>query len=222
LLLFFGIAALVSRREENDKLIAVMAVSILPLFFFSTWRAEDTARYMLPLLIPISLIGGIFISNVFDWLKKHGTWVGVILIIIFLITTWFYGQQKLNTMEQVKQFIPGFFDGCKWVDKNTPQDSIVFSTYTHHVGYACNRRTAASVPDLPEMFLTYNDTAYEHMKAHGFDYVFIIQGLISQQEFSENYPVKFVQYIESSPHYKLVYDNTKVYGQAGVKVYQVL
>ena len=60
------------------------------------------------------------------------------------------------------------------------------------------------------------------MKLNKINYVFIIEGLISLQEYAENYPLRFVQYIENSNKFKLVYDNRNIYGQAGVRIYQVL
>jgi hypothetical protein len=57
---------------------------------------------------------------------------------------------------------------------------------------------------------------------HGINYIFVIVGLISPVPYTENYPADFVKYLETDPKYKLVHDNTAVYGSAGVKIYQVL
>jgi len=218
----FGLGHAILRKKDLDKKLILLLLTSLILFFFSTARAEDTARYMIPMLIPMTMIGGIFISQIYEKINNFNAIVAAIFIIIFVFSVWVYGQEKLDAMVKVKQFIPGFFDGCDWIDKNTPEDSILFTAYDHRVGYGCNRRTAGNAPDKALMFLVYDDRSYDHMKDHGIDYVFIIEGLISPYELSENYPVKFIEYVDTSDKFSMIYDNRNIYGKAGIRIYEVL
>jgi len=173
-------------------------------------------------VIPIAMMGGVFISATYENVKNYNKYIAVLVILILLYGSWIYAVEKIDTMKAVKSFIPGFFEGCKWVDKNTPEDSILVSVYGHQTAYQCNRVVFYGT-DGPEIFLTNNDTAYQHLKLHGADYIFVIEGLISTANLSENYPLSFVQYLESNTTaYELVYDNREQYGQAGVRVYQVI
>ena len=217
----FSIAFIGVRKKIIDKELILWLISIIPLLYFSTWRAEDTARYLLPLVVPMAIISGIFISNAHEKIKKYNSMIAIFFIIILIASASYYGYEKITIMKQVKQFSPGFFDACDWVKENTPQDSIILTKFASRVAYQCDRKIGY-IPHGPTVFLAYNDSSYEHMKLHGIDYVYIIEGLISNQELAEYYPYRFVQYIESSPHFKLVYDNRNVYGVNGVRIYEVL
>lgn len=221
ILFIFGFAMLLLKKQRFDKFLILWLLCILPLIYFSTWRAEDTARYMLPMVIPVAIISGVFVSNAYNYLKKYNIALGIIFILIFICCTWYYGQEKLNTMIHVKQFVPGVFDACNWMKGNTPKDSTFIATYGQQVAYQCDRKVV-----YPEngaaIYLTNNDTSYEHIRLNKVDYIYIIESLITLQSYAENYPLAFVQYIDSSSHFKLVYDNRNKYGQAGVRIYQVL
>lgn len=221
MLFLFGVTFLAVKKVKLSYFLALWLISSFLLIFFSTWRAEDTARYLLPMILPMSLTIGLFVSDVYDWLKRYNFVLAVLLILVIFLSAWPFGQEKINVMYQVKQFVPGFFDGCKWMQQNTPEDSLVLAKYSSRLTYQCYRNVGA-YPDSPDLFLSYNDNSYEHMKMHGFDYVFIIEALISQNEYAESYPYKFVGYIENSDKFKLVYDNRNVYGRAGVRIYEVL
>ena len=52
--------------------------------------------------------------------------------------------------------------------------------------------------------------AYEHLKLHGIDYVYIQKFSISFGRNWPNYPVSFVNYLRNSPNYENVYENNDV------------
>ncbi len=228
ILLFFGLASLALRKDKLSLFVGVwffiFLVVLLQQSFFGG-RAEDTPRYTLFGFASLAIIAGIFANDGFDFLKKlhvkFGVIVGIILILLILSSLWIYGADKLNTMKGVKSFSAGFFDACNWVDRNTPKDSYVFSTYAQHVAYHCSRNSTVNLPDQGFIQLTNNDTAYEHLKLHGFDYVFVPSFTISIAPYGESISLKMLNYLDSSDKFQKVYDNSDRY-QDYVLVFRVL
>lgn len=220
ILFFFGLAVVLTRRGINDKILLLLFASILPLIMFSTWRAEDTARYMLPLNIPMALISGIFVSEIYNTSSRKHIVIGVAVLIIALGFAWIYGSEKISTMMQVKQFVPGVIEGCKWVRENTPENSILFATYAAQVRHQCER--TLGVAGAEEVMLGNESISYGQMKLNGINYVFVINGLIVSRNLTENYPEQFVRMMENSTKFKKVYDNGDRFGSASVRVFEVL
>ncbi len=221
-LFFLGLALAIERKGLYDKIFLLLLLSALPLFAFSTWRAEDTARYMLPLNIPMVLISGAFIGALFSAARKKHILIGIVILLFVAGFSWIYGNEKLTTMSQVKQFVPGVFDACDWVKKNTPEDSVLFATYGSQIRYQCERRLAIA-RDAEEVMLGNESVSYEHLKLNGINYVYVINGLITPQKLQENYPQSFVQMMENSTNFKKVYDNNDKFGpSASVRIFEVL
>ena len=217
---FLGLALLILRRNNSDKMLLILLASIIPLFYFSTWRAEDTARYMLPLVIPASLIGGSFVLEVFNSLAKKHILIGIVLIIVVFGFSWIYGKEKIYTMLQVKQFVPGAIDACKWVRENTDENSILFATYGSQIRYQCERKLLAN--NAEEIMLGNESTSYNYLKLNGINYVFVINGLIAPAKLQENYPQQFVDMMEKSTFFKKIFDNTEKFGSNGARIFEVL
>lgn len=230
ILFIFGIASFLVKKPKMSVFLASWLLIFIPIFllsstsefFGSTGRAEDTARYTLPLVIPIAMIAGVFIEDLLESVKKYSKIISIIFAILILFSLLFYAQQKLDTMRNVKEFSPGFFEGCDWIRQNTPEDSILFSIYAHHTMYYCNRKSISFLPDNAEIQLTNNDTAYEHLKLHEFDYVFVQAFTLSDIAYREVITTSFLNYLETSDKFEKVYDNTDVYGNGGIRLYKLL
>ncbi len=218
----FGLTFFLVERNEFHKYILISFIAFLLLVEFSLFRAEDTARYMLPLLVPMAIAGGSFLSALYDRVGSKSRIIALCLIAVVVFALWVPGKQKIDTMFSVKSFVSGVFDGCDWIKKNTPEDAALLATYTRQVGYSCERRAGAG-PGGEVIFLSNNEASYEAIKKDGFDYVFVIVGLITDTAYAENYPRGFVAYLdEDTAHFEKAYDNTAKYGQAGVIIYKVL
>lgn len=228
ILMFFGLASLAAKKDKLSLFVGawffIFLVVLLQQSFFGG-RAEDTPRYTLFGFVSLAILAGIFANDGFDFLKKFrgkiGLVFGIIFIILVLSSLWIYGSDKINTMRSVKAFSPGFFDACSWVDRNTPKDSYVFSTYAQHIAYHCNRNSTTNLPDQGFIQLTNNDSAYEHLKLHGFNYVFVPSFTVSIVPYGESISLKMLSYMETSGKFQKVYDNSDRY-QDYVLVFKVL
>jgi 4-amino-4-deoxy-L-arabinose transferase-like glycosyltransferase len=223
ILLIFGIINILSKRIDKN-IFLVLSVLIFVLIFVvgGGYRAEDTARFLVPAVIGISMVSGYLMDNIYNELKKYNKIIGIIVMLIILVFVFLYGLEKINTMPQVKQFSKAFFEACDWVKKDTPNDTLIFSIYSHQATYKCERISTATVPDKKEIQLTNNDTAYEHLKLHGFNYIFIQGFVVSQEPYEDSISIEFLNYIDSSPHFEKVFDNTNIYGNSGMLIYKVL
>lgn len=221
ILLIFGIVNVLLKKQNFGLFILLLFLAFTPLFLSAT-RAEDVARYIVPMVVPIAIIAGLFVADCYSYLKKYHIAIAVMFMVIFFVSVWFYGQEKINTMAQVKQFAPSFFEGCKWIKMSTPKNSTMLSLHAHPTAYNCDRAVQWELPDKGLILLTNNDTSYEHLKLHGIDYVYVQYFSLSAVAYGQTYPLAFVQYMESSDKFKKVFDNSNVYGRSGVAVYQVL
>lgn len=225
----FGIAGLIAKKKNMNLMHLSWILVLIPIFYLSTTnafnaaaRAEDAARYTLPLVAPLAALAGIFLTDVFEWTKKYSKYLAIIIVGLMLIMPMLSAYNKAEGMKSVKAFSDGFFEGCDWIEKNTPENSLLFSVYAHHTMYFCNRKAIRYLPDSAEIQITNNDTAYEHLKLHGFDYVFVQAFTLSYDAYSEVTMVDFLNYMEESEKFERVLDNTNVYGNSGVILYKIL
>jgi 4-amino-4-deoxy-L-arabinose transferase-like glycosyltransferase len=231
ILLIIGLGLSISELK-NKNILKISIISLLasiPIIIFSLERAEDTARYMLPMNIGIVMIIGFLLNAIYENSKKINKYLAITIIVIILFymwgpisdPSWGSGQQKIDTMKSVKQFSPGFIDACNWVKENTPQNAVLLSTYEYHTRYQCNRNSIIG-ESKGEVFLSFNDTSYDYMKLNGITHIFVIKSLISEGKFSENYPIEFINYIENSNKFKQIFDNEQSFGPNSIIIYEVL
>jgi len=221
ILFMIGLSYVIIKNNNISQISIITLLSTTPLILFSTQRAEDTARYLLPMNISIAIIVGLISYELYNFGKKYNKYLGYLIAILIIFSLGIYGQEKIEMMKIVKQFSPGFIEGCKWVRENTPKDSVLISPYFHHTRYQCDR-TVAIAGDEEEIYLTFNKTSYEHMKLNGINYIVVMLNLVTEQKIIEAYSIDFITYIDSSSDFKKVYDNSNEYGNSGIMVYEVL
>jgi len=224
--LLFGIAFYIpNKKEEISFLFAPwLFIFFLITVYFSIYggRAEDIPRYTLFGYPAVSATIALFLGGVYDFVKRKTKILAILLVVILLVPVLPTAHSKLLTMKNVKSFVPGFFEGCDWIKMNTPEDSLIYTIYAHHTSYACNRKTFSSVPDQEIIQLAADNRSYEHLKLHGADYVYVQYFTVGEQPYRETTPVAFLQYMDSSPNFEKVFDNTNTYGRAGVILYKIL
>ncbi|OGI12564.1 hypothetical protein A3K64_01510 [Candidatus Micrarchaeota archaeon RBG_16_36_9] len=223
ILLLFGIVNALQKKGDKDTfLLLSLFVFVLIFFLGGGARSEDTARFLVPAVVGISMICGSFIDDLYAAGKKYNKYLSVFGILVILITVSFFGYEKLSGMTQVKQFSKAFFEACSWIKKNTNSTDLIFSIYSHQATYTCDRISTATTPDKEEIQLTNNDTSYQHLKLNGFDYVFVQGFAVSQVAYRDSISISFLNYLSNSQNFKKVFDNTDVYSNGGMLVFKVL
>ena len=209
LLLVGGIALCVINRNNYFSVPLVFLLSSLVLFKFATGRVEDAARYVLPVVIPVSVVAAIYASKLISFEKKHFKYAGIIIILIFAALVAQPGLAKVSVMSSVKQFSPAFVEANQWLKLNTAKDSVVLSLWTAATVYHSERRAMWSVAELGDILLTNTDEkVLPPLKKHGVNYILVAKFSISDQAYQQTYPIQFVNYLQSSNHFKNVFENT--------------
>jgi 4-amino-4-deoxy-L-arabinose transferase-like glycosyltransferase len=224
--LLFGIAALIYRRDAWYVLVPWFGLFVLLTFQQSLYggRAEDIPRYTLFGFPALALVAGIFFADAYDFLKKYNRILAGLLVCLVLLFAVPGMLQKMDGMKSAKTFPAGFYDACNWVQANTDADARLFTPYQHAMSWLCDRRGYAGgeVPDVPLILSANNDTAYQRLKAHGTNYIFIPEFVVSDVAYGGTISTGMISYMDSSSHFKLVFDDRNVYGNAGVRIYQIL
>ena len=183
--------------------------SSLVLFKFATGRVEDAARYVLPVVIPVSVVAAIYASKLISFEKKHFKYAGIIIVLIFAALVAQPGLAKVSVMSSVKQFSPAFVEANQWLKLNTAKDSVVLSLWTAATVYHSERRAMWSVAELGDILLTNKDEkVLPPLRKHGVNYILVAKFSISDQAYQQTYPIQFVNYLQSSNHFKNVFENT--------------
>ena len=212
------------RKNKAWAVFIPLVLMLVAVMFYMNGRAEDVPRNTLFGFPGIAVLGGTFVAGVYNFLKTKGTWLAVIFAILIISGIGFYAVQKLDVMLSVKHNLDGLVTGCQWIKANTPADSIIYGIYGHQIAYQSERKVfSGGLPDQSDIRDTHNDTSYEHLKLHGFDYIVIEKFTVSNQGTSaEITPVQFVSYLDGSTHFKKVYDGTVTFGTSGITVYKIL
>lgn len=209
LLLVGGIALCIINRNNYLSVPLVFLLSSLLLFKFATGRVEDAARYVLPIAIPVSVVAAIYAFRLTSFEKKHFRYAGIIIVLVFAVLVAQPGLAKISVMSSVKQFSPAFVEANQWLKQNTPEDSVVLSLWTAATVYHSERRAMWSVAELGDILLTNtDDKVLPPLKKHGVDYILVAKFSISEQAYQQTYPIQFVNYLQSSNHFKNVFENT--------------
>jgi len=203
-----GIFYLLQSREKDKVLLLMIFVSFIPIYYIAfKSRAEDTARWLMPLVPVMAVVASSYMKLIYEFLEKNLKTISIVFFIVLIFFAYKNFNQKLLVMNQVKKFSPAFLQACEWVKANTPKDARLGAiVYMPAAGYNCDRNIAAGGPDV---VLSQNKTlmlSVLHMQ--NASHLFIQKALIAWDDakLSERHPISFVRYLESNPQ-----DFVKVY-----------
>jgi hypothetical protein len=132
--------------------------------------------------------------------------LAIIFLVVILSWSFYSASTKAESLRPQKQFSEAFFEGCDWIRKNTPKDSLIYTLWGHRAYYHCKRDPIGNnKPGINDALLLQNESAYDIFKRHGVDYLYIQKFSIKQGQEKVSYPLDFIRYIETSPHYRKVY-----------------
>jgi hypothetical protein len=196
---FFG-------RNKINVFVLIMLLVFLLVFFTSTSRAEDTARYTLAWVPVIAMIAGKYFEELYNFIKKYQKYLALVVFVLVIIFSYQNLIEKLNIMKQVKQFSPLFFEACDWIKENTDESALISTIWSARAVYSCQRNATGVFSDLrrtedPEQTV-------KLAKELGITHFFIQKFSLSNEIMIEKYSIDFVQFLENNPEYfKKVYEN---------------
>jgi 4-amino-4-deoxy-L-arabinose transferase-like glycosyltransferase len=204
-----GLILFFMKRNQTDILILLVLIIIIPLVSIEIMgRAEDVARYTLIWIPAISIISAKYFEELYNFIKKYQKYLALLVFIFVIIFSYLNLVEKLNTMKQVKQFSPLFFEACDWIKENTPKNAVISTFWSSRVVYSCQRNS----PGCPADLRLSNDVNYtlSVAKQFGITHIFIQKFSIDTQNkhLQENFDLDFVNLLGSNPKYfKKVYEN---------------
>lgn len=232
LVFFIGLIYLLVKMEKLDFVVItfLIAGSIIFAEYYQT-RAEDASRYTLFAVPVLALVCGIYLEKIMEILKSYYKYLGIGFLILILIVSYYNFYTKVLAMPQVKQFSPLFFDACKWVKQNIPENATLLSLYSAQTAYNCDRNAVWELQDLPDIVLGNSvNLTVSRLRANGIDWIFVQKFALSSQSNRDSYPTSFIAFLESNPQtFKKVFENGPDYntciqsgGCDGTAIYQVV
>lgn len=206
--LLCGLILVLNKKEFIGHILLMSLLFFLAIFYISTGRAEDTARYTLAWVSIIALISALWFEEAYKFLRKYQKYLALIVFVFVIFLSYQNLTGKLSVMAQVKQFSTTFFEACDWIKANTPEDSLLMTIWAHRAVYNCQRSAVGQVADI----VLSNDLNYtlQVAKEEGVTHVFIQKFSIdfSNQHLAERYDWSFVQLLETNTnHFKKIYED---------------
>ena len=204
----FGFVILYKKKNELFPYLSLFFLIFLAIFYISTNRAEDTARYTLAWVPSIALVSALFFDEIYKFLNSCHKYLGLLIFILVILLSFSNQKSKLDTMALVKQFSPSFFEACDWVKKNLPENATLMTIWAHRAIYNCQRNSLGNIADIA-LSKDLNHTL-EVAKKLGITHLFIQKFSIDlrNRHLAEKYDREFVEFLEAHPeHFEKIYEN---------------
>lgn len=206
---FAGLLISIYQMKKSDFVILISILTVILVFYQSTDRIEDTARYTLGWAPLIALVAGRYFSDVFDFIKKYQKYLALIVFVFVFVMSIINFSNKMSSMVQVKQFSPLFFQACDWVKSRpdqVPLNATMITVWNYATEYNCQRNTVGSMADI-SLSTDLNSTLHTAL-VNGIDFIFVQKFSLSNQALSETYSLNFIQFLESHPsNFVKIYEN---------------
>ena len=211
--LFFlcGLFLLINEKKIEDNLLILILISFLLIFYVSTGRAEDTARYTLNIVPVVAFVVGIYLDKLFIFLQTYHKTLALIVFVLVVVLSFMNMDRKLMVMKAVKGFSPTYFEACDWIKQNTKEDALLMGVWGNRFVYNCQRNAGgySDLPDSRDIILSGDlNLTVSRLKEHGITHIFVQKFSIDNKAYKEKYPVSFVQFLDNNPDvFVNVYEN---------------
>jgi 4-amino-4-deoxy-L-arabinose transferase-like glycosyltransferase len=213
-----GMLIIAKRREPADIVILASAIIFVLIFLqfggVVEGRSEDTARYFLSAIPLIAVASGTYWGSIRKDGHRYNGMIVLAVLAIVLIIAFYSFELRLAQLDNVKNFVPSFFQACNWIKNNLPEDAKLFSLHTYPTRYNCERASVWETPYKAEILLSNNITLVkEGLEKNGIDYIFVQKFSLSNTPLSQAYPVSFLDFMnQHNETFRLVYENGPQYG----------
>ena len=210
---------IIAKRRDPIDIVIIFTVVIFGFVFMqyggvTEGRSEDTARYFLSATPLIALAAGTYWGSIRKEGHKMNGWI-ILAVMAFVLAVAFYSfEVRLAQLDNVKNFVPSFFEACDWIKQNLPEDARMFSLNTYPTRYNCERASVWETAYKSDILLSNNITLVkEGLDNNGLDYVFVQKFALSNAAYSQAYPVAFIDLMRANNDtFELVYENGPAYG----------
>lgn len=186
--LFFMITGFVyyfnTKQAKEKNVIEIAGFTSALFFMFYIVRAYlggIEPRYLSIIFPQLALIGGIFIGDLNKKLILKNKYLSVITIILIFYGLFLSYQVALSTSQSVR-YPDDYIEVLTWIKQNTPQNSVVFTTYGGSVSmFAERKRVWNSLEEFPTIMTTQNSTyIHDTLKKYNVTHILIWKDVIAQ------------------------------------------
>jgi 4-amino-4-deoxy-L-arabinose transferase-like glycosyltransferase len=207
----------VKNTEEKKLLEIVMFISILFLaFYFSRFYMGGIEPRYLSIIFPqLALIGGIFIGVLNKKLSIKNKYF-IVVAIVLIIYGFFLSYQVAWSTSHSERYPANYIQALTWIKQNTPEDSVIFTTYGGSVSmFAERKRFWNMMEEFPTVMTTQNSTyVYQNLKKYNVTHVLIWRGVIAENYIMPGtnilgmFTYNFVNTVlNDTEHFKNIYGN---------------
>jgi 4-amino-4-deoxy-L-arabinose transferase-like glycosyltransferase len=211
-----GLVIIGHKKEKSDIMLILALISFFPIFYLSTGRSEDSARYTLGLIPVIALIAANYYEKIYDFVGNYRRQLALIVFILVIFFSFMNLINKLNDARHYdkanqqyvgyKLFSPSFFQATDFIKRNTTKDALIITTWDSQTEYNAQRNVVGlrTLPDSNDIINGDLNLTLSRLKINGITHVFIQKFSINDQYC----PLKFVQLLEGNPkNFVKIYEN---------------
>ncbi len=180
-------------------------------------RAEDAVRDVLIGVVPLFILGGIYLADSVKELlgnRTMGKQLAAILVALIVIFVSVYGYstsiKRVDEMKSVKQFSPDYIEACKWMDSNIPAGSYTINLWGTPCQFYAPKINSiwTDLTELPSiLFSDTDEKVVPLLERNGISYIVVAKFSISGSNVVTSTPSSFVKYMSNSTKFSLVYEN---------------
>ena len=169
--------------KNNTLLLSMFLILLFFVVYFIRGVTGIEPRYLSIIYPFFSIIGGIYLGTAFDKAKASSIFKWLVLIIIFFILI-FSVQTSFNsaigTHDSVR-YSPAYVESIRWLEKNTPEDSIIFTPLGGAVEYYGDRISFwAKMEEFPEIMSTDDATFIKDvLEKYNITHVLVWRGVVA-------------------------------------------
>ena len=131
---------IIIKRNDLDKRIFILTLMITTLCFYIFYIRAVEDRWVLLLLPLMSILCGMFLGKIYDWISEYGNWkwIGVIMITSLLIWSSYeqFNQAKVIIDNKMESYKDVKF-AAEWMQQNSQPNEIIMSqSYPQTIFYS--------------------------------------------------------------------------------------
>ncbi|MFH1228887.1 MAG: glycosyltransferase family 39 protein [Candidatus Aenigmatarchaeota archaeon] len=156
--------------------LAFIFIAIYYVFYFFDIGISEP-RNIFIIFPQFAFIGGFFLYKLSEKYK-----MSVILIAIVVVLSVYMASTIALSTSTSQRYPDNYLDALKWIKLNTPQNAVIFTTYSGSVKYFAERNTIWNINELPEIMSTSNTTyIHDTMKKYNVSYILVWRGVLGSE-----------------------------------------
>ncbi len=106
----------------------------------------------------------------------------LVIILIIVVFSIYSGITSAVTTSNSTRYPEDYVEVLTWINKNTPKDSVIFTTYGGSVRYFAERNIVwNAIEEFPDIMRTGDSTyIYDNLKKYDVSYILVWRSLVSQ------------------------------------------